>query len=350
MISRENYSEEHIREIQRRGRGDPLIIERSMFAFGLLEALKRVGLEFIFKGGTSLMLLLPEPRRLSTDIDIVVEPDTDIDRYIKEASEIFPFRDMNEQVRVGKNDIVKRHFKFTYDSPLKGEPLYILLDVLFEENHYRRVIKKEIANSLLLTEGENLEVRVPSNDCILGDKMTAFAPHTTGVPLRAGKDMEVIKQFFDVGTLIDVQDNFDDLRQTYFEVSKSELGFRGNPVTTDEALLDTIGSAACIGSRGKYEPEDFESYLRGTRNIDGHMLDKKKYSMETAMMDAPKVIYMAACLLTGHSPERGIEYAQYKNEKLTQQETMELKAFRKINSDSYGLLVLADRMLQEYRS
>ena len=36
------------------------------------------GMKFTFKGGTSLLLLLPNPKRLSTDIDSVVDPDTDV--------------------------------------------------------------------------------------------------------------------------------------------------------------------------------------------------------------------------------------------------------------------------------
>ena len=42
---------------------------------GLLEALARTELPFVFKGGTSLMLLLDSPKRLSVDIDIVVPSD-----------------------------------------------------------------------------------------------------------------------------------------------------------------------------------------------------------------------------------------------------------------------------------
>ena len=75
-------------------------------------------MDFTFKGGTSLLLLLPSPKRLSTDIDIVVDPDTDIGMYIEKASGIFPFTAMEEQSRVGKNNIAKRHFKFTYYSPI----------------------------------------------------------------------------------------------------------------------------------------------------------------------------------------------------------------------------------------
>lgn len=201
MLTRDNFTEEYIRELQGISKRDPALIERTIYAFGLLEAIARVGMPFIFKGGTCLMLLLKHPQRLSTDIDIVVEPGTDVEEYIEKASKIFPFVRYEEQIRKGKNSIEKRHFKFTYDSPVNGREFYILLDVLYEENHYERVVECEIKNELLLTEPEMLKVKVPSIECILGDKLTAFAPHTTGIPLGEGKDMEVMKQLFDVSTL-----------------------------------------------------------------------------------------------------------------------------------------------------
>ena len=73
------YTDEYIRELQNRTGNDPALLERVVYAFGLLEAIRRVELPFCFKGGTSLMLLLEHPGRLSTDIDIVVEPGTAID-------------------------------------------------------------------------------------------------------------------------------------------------------------------------------------------------------------------------------------------------------------------------------
>ena len=39
MITKDNYSEEHIRQLQIESKRDPGLIERSLFAFGLLEAL-----------------------------------------------------------------------------------------------------------------------------------------------------------------------------------------------------------------------------------------------------------------------------------------------------------------------
>ena len=53
------------------------------------------------------MLLMEHPRRLSTDIDIIAEPGTDLDKYLDRASEIFPFKDVEEQKRIGKNNIEK---------------------------------------------------------------------------------------------------------------------------------------------------------------------------------------------------------------------------------------------------
>lgn len=348
MILKENYEAQHIRDLQATSKGDPGLIERTLYALGLLEALAAVGLDFIFKGGTSLLLLLPKPKRLSTDIDIVVNPGTDIADYIERASHIFPFTAMEEQERIGRNSIVKKHFKFTYDSPLRRGPLYILLDVLFEENHYERLVEKEISSELLLTEGENLRVKLPSIDCVLGDKLTAFAPYTTGIPLRKKKDLEVIKQFYDVSTLIEHHEVFDDVRNTYFAISDAEIRYRGNKSTTRQALEDTIQAAVCIGSRGKTSAEDFSSYLQGTRDIVNHIYERG-FNMETASILAPRVIYMAACLLTETPFEKNLDMDSLRAENLTQKDLLTMKAFRKTRSDNYGYLVLADRLLREYR-
>ena len=181
MLSKNNFSKEHIDELRAKYKRDPALLGRTIYAFGMLEAISQVKLPFIFKGGTSLMLLLNHPARLSTDIDIIVNPETDVTKYVDAASKIFPFINFEEQRRKGKNNIEKRHFKFTYVSPITGREIYILLDVLFEENIYAKLIKKEIKNDLLITEGEKTEVTIPDLNCILGDKLTAFAPHTKNI-------------------------------------------------------------------------------------------------------------------------------------------------------------------------
>lgn len=91
MIDKKIYDLDYIRELQARYKTDPGLLERVLYAFGLLEALVKVGMKFTFKGGTSLMLLLDHPIRLSTDIDIIVDPGTDVESYIEQAGTISPF-------------------------------------------------------------------------------------------------------------------------------------------------------------------------------------------------------------------------------------------------------------------
>ena len=254
-------------------------MERAVYAFGLLEALVRVGLPFVFKGGTCLMLLMDKPRRLSTDIDIIVEPGTDLDKFLERASVVFPFNTAEEQKRIGKNNIEKRHFKFTYDSPINGKLFYILLDVVYEENHYVEVVTKEIRNELLQTEGENYIVKIPSGDCIFADKLTAFAPHTIGIELNKGKDMEVVKQFYDICSLIDIVEEFDIVIHTYRLIAVSEAAYRGIKVSTTECLWDTFESALCIASRGKMIAEEYPMFVKGIRDLRGHIYVKNRYEL-----------------------------------------------------------------------
>ena len=146
MITKETYTIEHVNTLREKYKKDPSLLERVLFAFGLLEAISYVGMPFIFKGGTSLMLIHDRPLRLSTDIDILVKPGTDVDKYISEAAKLFPFKSYEEDRRIGKNSIEKRHFKFVYDSPLRNDMFYILLDIVFAESPYTKTKTYEIKN------------------------------------------------------------------------------------------------------------------------------------------------------------------------------------------------------------
>ncbi len=346
MITKENYQKQHIMELHQSSKKDPQLLERALHAFGLLEAISRVGLPFIFKGGTCLMLLLKHPMRLSTDIDIIVEPGTSIDKYLEEAARIFPFRAQEEQVRIGKNKIEKRHFKFTYESPVTGKDIYILLDVLFETPHYSQIIEKEITNELLLTEGENLKVKIPSINCILGDKLTAFAPHTTGILLDAGKDMEVMKQMYDVSTLLEEFDDFEEMSKTYKMIAGQELSYRGDKRGIEEVLQDTFDAAYCIASRGKILKEEYPLYVKAIRSLRSHIY-AENYSPEIAAVRAVKIMYIAVCLMKDIPFERIEDSSIYENEQYMGNELNPIKYLRKINLEAYAYSVKIDRIIHD---
>jgi len=344
MLDHSNFTKEHIKQIQIKSKRDPALIERTIFAFGLLEAISRVGMPFIFKGGTCLMLLLDQIKRLSTDIDIVVEPGTPIEEYFKQASVIFPFVRYEEQKRVGVNNIEKRHIKFTYNSPVNGREFYILLDVIYETNPYTQIIEKEIRNDLLISKPDNIKVKIPSPECMLGDKMTAFAPHTIGIPINSGKDLEVIKQFYDVCSLLDDISNFDMVSATYNNIVPIETSYRGININTKDVAEDTFRAAACIASRGKICEDDYPFYVRGMRDIRNHVF-VENYTPEIAAIRAPKVMYLAACLMTGSKYSRTNELNENIDSIVLNNELAALRYLRKINMESYLYVIKVNQLL-----
>ena len=345
MIDKRVYELDYIRELQQKYASDPGLIERALYAFGLLEAIKSVGMPFCFKGGTSLMLILDKPARLSTDIDILVEPGTDVDGYIEKASRIFPFLDKKEDIRKGKNGIIKRHFRFTYFSPLRKTEFYILLDVVFAHLPYAQTIQKEIRNDLLLTEGENLFVEVPTADCILGDKLTAFAPHTTGVPLGIGKELEIAKQLFDTATLSAYVTDFDLFSRTYTAAVMDETAFRGKSWSKEDVLWDTVRACICIISRGSLDKDDYTEYLRGIKSLRNHIL-LRGYNTDDATWKACKVMYLASCLLSGNPLKKIAKPESYLTERLEGDQYKKLAYVRKQRPDAYACLVEATRNLK----
>ncbi len=345
MIDKRVYEIEYIRELQKRYASDPGLIERALYAFGLLEAIKTVDLPFCFKGGTSLMLILDQPARLSTDIDIIVKPGTDVDVYIDKASKIFPFLSKDEDVRKGKNGIVKRHFKFTYYSPVRKKEFYILLDVVFAELPYAKTIKREIKNELLLTTGDNLEVEIPTADCILGDKLTAFAPRTTGILLGSGKELEIAKQLFDTAMLSDHLDDYALFSDTYKIAVKDETAFRGGKWSEEDVLRDTIRACVSIISRGKIDKDDYVEYLLGIKSLKNHIL-LHGYNTDDATCKACKVMYLASSLISGNPYKRIDNSEEYVTARLEGEEYKKLAYIRKQNLKAYACLVKATRNLK----
>lgn len=344
MLTKDNYTLEHINELRKNKNTDTFILERSIYAFGLLEALCKVKMPFIFKGGTSLMLLLEHPRRLSTDVDIIVPQGTDVESYLKKVKDVFPFEKVVQQERIGKNGIAKKHYKFYYKSPVKNDTLfYILLDILFEENHYARIVRKPIKNDLLNTQGEDLEVVLPSVDCILGDKLTAFAPHTTGIPLGIGKELEIIKQMYDVAALIDVFDDFEDVYNSYMAIVETEINYRGLDISANEVLMDTIDTAACIAGRGQLGNE-YPMYLAGIKSISTHIYDER-YSAEKAVQSACKTMYLAACILRKSNFEKVIDCNLYLDCNIGKSNYSKLSKLRKFNAEAFAYVVKTVELL-----
>lgn len=307
MIDKRTYTEENIQRIVVTYKVDYELAQRAVFALGLVEALVRSGLQFTFKGGSSAMLLFPAPKRLSTDVDILVEPGADVEKAIKDASAIFPFLSYEESIRKTSKSISKKHFKIKYQSPRTGYPVNVIVDVLFAENRYPKRIALPLKNDFLIDDGgEPVKVNVPCPECLLGDKLTAFAPHTIGInffneDFSNDKRLEVIKQFFDVATIFDACGDFSLVRETYIATAKDEIAYRSLSASYEDCLDDSFRAALCILTWGKFETEDYPNYVQGFKSISGHIVGMK-LNPNNAYLPAAKIMLLCACIKKNINP------------------------------------------------
>ena len=75
MIKPECFTKEWItgfRQQKELTRIDPSLLEKMIFALSLVQHLQTAGLDFVFRGGTSLILMLEDANRFSIDVDIIV--------------------------------------------------------------------------------------------------------------------------------------------------------------------------------------------------------------------------------------------------------------------------------------
>jgi hypothetical protein len=292
MINKESFSKEWIfKQRTAYPKADPQLIERQIFAFELLGLLSGTGKDFVFKGGTSLLLLLPTAHRLSIDVDIVG------DFSFEELEKLIPasvFIKVEEDERE-KKGIPKKHFKFYYTSVVDNKPSYVLLDVLYTEHGYPTIQKVPIRHTLF-TVAHETTVGIPTIDGILGDKLTAFAPNTIGVPYGKRKSMEIIKQLFDVGELFDVGTDLSQIRESYKAIHKQEMTFREKKFSIDDTTQDTIDNAFLLcqsGLRGSIQNDKSTELQQGIRQIQSYMLGAP-FRIEEARIAAAKAAWLSA--------------------------------------------------------
>ncbi|MBC7913841.1 MAG: nucleotidyl transferase AbiEii/AbiGii toxin family protein [Pyrinomonadaceae bacterium] len=340
MISNKNFELEWIKTTSAKlGRkGDPKMLEKVIYALTLLEQLKVHGLELIFKGGTSILLATDPPRRFSIDIDIITtESSKDIEVVLGKivASGLF----LNWSADKDRKQVIEApvaHYKIYYQSKVNQhfgeEP--ILLDVLFSENPYPALQDQQIAHSWLHQEGEPLTISLPSFESILGDKLTAFAPNTTGILYSKNRPVEIIKQLYDIGFLFDRSSDLKIIKASYQRIVQEEIGFRNLEMDWAGPLEDTFNTCLLLALR-EVKSEEFKHLQLGIRNIVNFIIDR--FTIDEAIVAGAKTAYLCSLLLNGDestinrftSPEqvRTIEITDPKYNKLNKLKKTSPEAF-----------------------
>jgi hypothetical protein len=313
-------------------------LEKAIAALYLLECLANERLEFIFKGGTSLLLLLQKIYRLSIDIDIIIEkPINDADGTFSRvcaASKLFTRFERQERDRDALFGV--EHYKFFY-RPFadEAEESYILLDLYSIPNPYANTLNMELVSDIVDTEGENVLVRVPDVDSILGDKLTAFAPDTIGISLSTEpghrpKRIEVLKQLYDICKLFDRAENADNIRRTYHTVAAQEIEKFGLEITPEDVLRDSARHAYIIGYGGKIDKPLYETIAKGYKDFNKFVADLS-FDESQAVLAAAKTAYLVSVLLAG-----GKSLERYDRERDMRTWEIADKAFSDFNDHKYS--------------
>lgn len=300
MILVDNHSKEAITKVRNEHfkNKDPQLVEKILKALALLELMVKEEITFILKGGTCLLLLFEKPRRFSIDLDVIV---TQRDLLIQALEKICisdPMFTRVEEDKRAESKIPKAHYKVFYKSEVSGKEAYVLVDLIEDLSPYPLVIASEIQPSYFETSLPALTVLTPSINSILGDKLTAFAPRTTGIKLKVGKDMEIAKQLFDIASLFDHATDLKEVEKSFILVAEKEIKYRELDLSYEDVLQDSFESAKIIGLRGTVEKEIHTELKEGINKLKAYVF--QSFGDQHAHICAAKVAYLTQAIFKKH--------------------------------------------------
>lgn len=343
MIHQKAITREWIHELAGNlGNADPLLVEKVTWTLRLLEGLVKQKVTFVFKGGTALMLHLDSTRRLSIDIDIMLADSVEnLDQLLNNIAKDQGFQRWELQQRSTNTFITKEHYKFYY-APLRknaGKEEFVLLDVLYENVHYDKLLSLPIESSFIPQKGEPLKVRAPSVDDLLADKLTAFAPNTTGIPYFKNEDsmsMEIIKQLYDIGILFDQADDIHRIKTTFERFARVELSYRNQiMMTPDDVLDDIIQTSLCLVTRGRDGIGNFDELQSGIQRVGGFIFSEK-FHIEKAIIHASKAAWLASLLKSNSTTIKKYGApAEMKDWTIREPMNTKLNKFKKSNPETF---------------
>jgi len=323
------------------GKVDKALLEKSIRALLLTEQLRVSGLNFQFKGGTSLLLHFDTPRRFSIDVDILAaDGEKAVRSILNELVNDGLFQRWEVDVRShAREDLPIQHFKCYYLSQYPGlsQSNYVLLDVLYQSTLPDWTEQKPVEHPWLKTEGTTVEVTVSTKEGLLGDNLTAFAPTTTGILYTKKRPLEIIKQLYDIGNLFDVAADFEAVRHTFETVAGQEIAYRSLPIEPSDVLDDAFNAALVICDRDE-QSAAFQHLKTGIANIRPHIF--QRFIIDDAIIAATKAIYLTTLLKQSSIPvpERFASASEVISLNIETTDYNRFNRFRKTNPEAFFYL------------
>lgn len=343
------------------GARDLLMLERCVLALELVGRLRQYGLDFVFKGGPSLLLHLSEPKRLSIDVDILCLDQGKLPEVLDQVVSERPFHRWRHLKDLDRMNPPTVHYAVDFDSVVNPEqPFYVMIDVLAAENPYAALVNKEL-NAGFVEPVECVTLPLPSISSLLGDKLAAFAPGTIGFPYqpisRKGELMDqrpgyVVKHLYDLEQLTGLSDTLTETIETYDRIHAEQCKWRGQHERN--ACLDDTQAAARFATlvsdyKTKSSDTNIDFFRRGILYVQSHMF-QEPFGREAVRIASGRVALLAEIVRHNateqslkHLQQAGVDREEIKRQTLTGI-WADLEALKKTDPQAYMLWVRAQGM------
>ena len=339
MIQESCTTYDWITEISRTKKADKGLVQKLIRALILLEGLSESNLEFVFKGGTALMLLFNSTKRLSIDIDIIVSVKVEnLEELLSGVAAKKAFTRTEKQHRTSKSGVNKAHYKFYFQSSLKaGDEEFVLLDIVFDDIHYQNLISTPIKSPFVTHDKEIIKTTTPDFNNMMGDKLTAFAPNTTGIPyFKKEKPMgqEIIKQLYDIGNIFEEIDDLEIVNEVFSNFALVELQNRNLGDDIKIVLNDIIENCLAISLRQPVGNANYEVLRLGIKQITSYIFSETYY-IEKATTHAARIAWLVVSMQNQTAIERYSNKTNMTTWLIEQPNNTKLNKLKKTNPEAF---------------
>jgi hypothetical protein len=203
-------------------------------------------LQYQFKGGTSLLLVLDQPQRFSIDVDIATDTTpAEIEEILSRiVSRYSVFSRWEKRQHKTKPWIPLSSYYLYYNSKVTNAAEdAVMLDVQLHSSPYACEKKAVVCSSLFAS---TTEVTVPLPGSIIGDKLLTLGPGTLGIPVGKGKAAQRLKHVFDVSRLLTMHPQLSLIRESLNSCLSFENDLQKRKLSLGEVVKDTLDSCHSV--------------------------------------------------------------------------------------------------------
>ena len=108
--------------------------------------------------------------------------------------------------------------------------------------------------------------------------------------------MEIIKQLYDIGNLVDNVSTIEIVKDTFKKFAITELAYRDKDNLSEKDVLEDIyQTSLCIATRGGDGNGNFDELQKGIQRVTGFIFSET-YHIEKAIAHASKAAYVASLI------------------------------------------------------